>query len=93
MAVFALSLMPIADAHAILAMAPLLVTAVSASLLGEIISFKRWMAVLSGFLGVIIILRPGIGVFDPIALIPLGVGVMFSAYTILTKVISRDDTN
>ena len=93
MAVFALSLMPIADAHAILAMAPLLVTAASAPLLGEIISLKRWMAVLFGFLGVIIILRPGIGVFDPIALIPLGVAVMFSAYTILTKVISKDDTN
>ena len=68
-------------------------TAASAPLLGEIISLKRWMAVLFGFLGVIIILRPGIGVFDPIALIPLGVAVMFSAYTILTKVISRDDTN
>ena len=48
---------------------------------------------LFGFLGVLVILRPGIGIFDPISLIPLGVAVSFSAYTILTKVISRDDTN
>ena len=93
LAVFTLSLMPIADAHAILAMAPLIVTAASAPLLGEAISLKRWIAVSFGFLGVLIILRPGIGIFDPISLIPLGVAVSFSAYTILTKVISRDDTN
>lgn len=93
MAVLTLSLMPMADAHAILAIAPLMVTAVSAPILGEVIGQRRWIAVSVAFAGVLIILRPGVGVFDPVSLIPLAVAVSFSAYTVLTKVISRDDEN
>lgn len=93
LAVYTLSLMPLADAHAILAIAPLLVTAASVPLLGELIGLRRWIAVAAGFLGVLIILRPGLGVFDPVALFPLAVAILFAGYNILTKIISRDDAN
>ena len=93
LAVYTLSLMSLADAHAILAIAPLLVTAASVPLLGELIGVRRWMAVGAGFIGVLIILRPGLSIFDPVALLPLAVAVLFAGYNILTKIISRDDTN
>jgi len=91
--VFSLSLMGLADANSIMAIAPLMVTAVSAPLLGETVGPRRWIAVGVGFTGVLIILRPGAGVFDPTALIPLAGAVCFTAYTLLTKVLSRHDAN
>ena len=91
--VYALSQMPMADAHSIMAVAPLIITAASAPFLGEFVGFRQWIAVTFGFAGVLIILRPGFGVFDPVSLIPLVGAIFFSGYTLLTKVISRDDSN
>ena len=85
--------MPLADAHATLAIAPLLVTAASVPFLGEVIDVRRWIAIGTGFMGVLIILRPGLGVFDFVAIFPLAVAILFAGYNILTKIISRDDTN
>ncbi|MBT4354927.1 MAG: DMT family transporter, partial [Rhodospirillaceae bacterium] len=93
LAVYTLSLMPLADAHATLAIAPLLVTAASVPFLGEVIDVRRWIAIGTGFMGVLIILRPGLGVFDFVAIFPLAVAMLFAGYNILTKIISRDDTN
>ena len=93
LAVYTLSLMPLADAHATLAIAPLLVTAASVPFLGEVIDVRRWIAIGTGFMGVLIILRPGLGVFDFVAIFPLAVAILFAGYNILTKIISRDDTN
>ena len=93
LAVYTLSLMPLADAHAILAIAPLLVTAASVPFLGELIGLRRWIAIGTGFMGVLIILRPGLGVFDVVAIFPLAVAILFAGYNILTKLISRDDPN
>ena len=90
--VTSLSLMPLADAHSIMAIAPLLVTAASAPLLGEAVGPRRWLAVGLGFAGILIILRPGLGVFDPAALVPLAAAFCFMAYTVLTKMISRFDS-
>jgi drug/metabolite transporter (DMT)-like permease len=89
--VYSLSQMPMADAHSIMAIAPLLITAASVPLLGEVVGIRRWTAIAIGFVGVLIILRPGIGVFDPVSLVPLAGAFCFASYTILTKVISRDD--
>ena len=93
LAVYTLGLMPLADAHATLAIAPLLVTAASVPFLGEVIDVRRWIAIGTGFMGVLIILRPGLGVFDFVAIFPLAVAILFAGYNILTKIISRDDTN
>ena len=53
--------MPLADVHALLALTPLAVTALSVPLLGERVGPRRWAAVAVGFLGVLVILRPGPG--------------------------------
>jgi drug/metabolite transporter (DMT)-like permease len=64
----ALSLVPLATASAILQAQPLAVTLAAAVFLGEIVGWRRWVAVALGFVGVMIILRPGVEAFDPNAL-------------------------
>lgn len=91
--VYSLSQMPMADAHSIMAIAPLLIVAASAPLLGETVGPRRWLAVAVAFGGMLIILRPGTGVFDPVSLVPLAGACCYAGYTILTKVISRDDSH
>jgi drug/metabolite transporter (DMT)-like permease len=91
--VYSLSQMPMADAHSIMAIAPLIITAASVPLLGESVGIRRWLAIAVAFGGMMIILRPGTGVFDPVSLITLAGAFCFAAYTILTKVISRDDSH
>jgi drug/metabolite transporter (DMT)-like permease len=91
--VYSLSQMPMADAHSIMAIAPLIITAASVPLLGESVGARRWLAIAVAFGGMMIILRPGTGVFDPVSLITLAGAFCFASYTILTKVISRDDSH
>jgi len=67
----AFRVLPLADTHAVIACAPLIVTALSVPLLGERVGARRWTAVGIAFVGVLIIVRPGIGVFEPYALLPL----------------------
>ena len=78
-------------AHAVFAVCPLLVVAMSGPLLGERISLARWGAVGIGLVGVLIILRPGFGVFSPAALMPLGSAAMFALYSVLTRAAARDE--
>jgi drug/metabolite transporter (DMT)-like permease len=66
--VTALSLIPISTASAILQAAPLVVTAGAALFLGERVGWRRWSAVLAGFAGMLMILRPTGDAFDPNAL-------------------------
>lgn len=60
--------MPIADVYAILFCTPLLITALSVPILGESVGWRRWTAVGIGFIGVMVMLRPGAGLADPAAL-------------------------
>ncbi len=60
----AYSLMPLADAYAILFATPLLITVLSVPLLGETVRWRRWSAVLVGFAGVLVMLQPGSGSLD-----------------------------
>jgi len=63
--------MPLADVCAILFAAPLSTTALSVLVLGETVGWFRWSAVLVGFVGTFVILRPASGPFDPPALAAL----------------------
>lgn len=63
--------MPLAEAWAIAFAAPLIVTALSWPLLGERVGWRRWAAVLVGFLGVLVVVRPGMATFQPAALLAL----------------------
>lgn len=75
--IIALSHIPIATASAILQALPLSVTMAAALFLAEPVGWRRWMAILVGFMGVMIIVRPGSEAFSPFALLVVGT-VMFA---------------
>jgi drug/metabolite transporter (DMT)-like permease len=81
----ALSLMPLADAIALTFVSPLILTGLAAVALGEPVGWHRWMAVLVGFLGVIIMLRPGAGVVQWAAAFPLGVAFLGAVRDVVTR--------
>ena len=81
----------LAEAHSIAAIAPLMVTALAVPMLGERVGRRRWTAVLLGFCGVLVILRPGSDIFQPVAILPLIATFSFSIYLVLTKIVSRQD--
>jgi drug/metabolite transporter (DMT)-like permease len=83
--------MPLAEAQAIMAATPLLVTALSVPLLGERVGWRRWLAVACGFLGVLVILRPGLDVLRPGALPALAATLLYAAYNIMTRRVAAVD--
>lgn len=85
------TLIGLIESHAVFAICPLLVVALSGPVLGEKISLRRWIAVAAGLLGVLIILRPGSGVFSWASLLPLVSAIMFAAYSVLTRLTTRDE--
>ena len=90
--IYAFSLMPLADVHAIAAVSPLMVMAIAAIFLGERIGPRRWIAVGVGFVGVLIIIRPGGSVFDPISLIPLGAAFGWAVYQAMLRMVAAGDS-
>ena len=80
------------ESHAIFTCYPLLIAALSGPILGEKVGWRRWTAVGIGFVGVLIILEPGITVFSPAAAIPLASATMFALYGLLTRYAARRDT-
>ena len=85
------TLIGLIESHAVFAICPLLVVALSGPVLGEKINFRRWVAVAAGLLGVLIILRPGSGVFSWASVLPLVSAIMFAAYSVLTRLTTRDE--
>ena len=88
----ALSLMPFAEAVALLQTAPLIITALAALLLGEAVGMRRWSGVCLGLVGALVIIRPGLGVFQPAALLALGAAVCMAAYQVATRMLSSADS-
>jgi len=84
----ALSHMPIADALALVFISPLIVTALSTVLLGEKVGPRRWVAVLVGFIGALIIIRPGFTTVDTGTMMALGAGVIYAFYMLATRKLS-----
>lgn len=88
----ALTRMPLGDAAAIQFLAPVLVTALSGLLLGEYVGPRRWLGVACGFVGVLLVARPGSGVLGWNALLPLATAVLLAVYMMMTRIIrNRDD--
>ena len=83
----------LADAHSIASLTPVLVVALSALILRERVSLKTWIAIFVGFVGVLIIMRPGLSIFDPKSLIPLAGAFFLSIYQIVTRKASEKDPN
>ena len=91
--VLAYRVMPIAEAQAISFIHPVLLTLLAVVFLGEKVSRLGWAAVLLGFIGVLIIVRPGGGLFTPAALLPLGLALCFSFYQMFTRVIATKESS
>ncbi len=93
-AIFNLSLryLGLAEAHALMACFPLIAIALAGPLLGEQVGRRRGMAVLVGFIGTLVIIRPGLELFKAEALIALSAAVTFALYNIITRKVSRHDS-
>jgi drug/metabolite transporter (DMT)-like permease len=88
----AFAAIPLADAHAIGAFAPLLVTALSVPFLGERVGWRRWAAIGVGFGGIMLILRPGFAELTlPILYAVVG-ALLWAVYQILLKIVGRRDS-
>ena len=83
--VFAVKYMPIAEASSITFVSPMMITAMSVVFLKEKVGRSQGLAILAGFLGVLIIIRPGTGVFAWASLLPLGCALAMSSYQMLTR--------
>ncbi|HEY0274765.1 MAG TPA: DMT family transporter, partial [Paenirhodobacter sp.] len=79
------------NTHSVFISYPLIVAALSGPVLGEKVGWRRWAAIGVGFIGVIIILNPGHGLFTATAIIPLLSAVIFAAYALLTAYVGRSD--
>lgn len=90
--VTAFVLLGLVESHAVFAVYPLLVAALSGPILGEKVGWRRWAAIGIGFVGVLIILQPGFGVFQPAALLALLASFMFALYSLLTRYAARKDS-
>lgn len=83
---------PLAEATAVIFLAPLLVTALSVPFLGERVSRDQWLAVIAGFAGVLIVVRPGGALFTPAILLPIASAFCFGFYQLLTRKLSGVDS-
>ncbi|MEM6905677.1 MAG: DMT family transporter [Pseudomonadota bacterium] len=89
--VTALDLLGLAPMMALFSLYPLLITLLAIPILGERVGWRRLAAVGMGFLGVLVILRPGTGVFDAGALVALLAALGLATYSLLTRMVTRAD--
>lgn len=81
----ALLAMPFADAVAIGQCLPLVITAAAALLLGESVGWRRWLAAIAGFVGVLLIVKPGSSAFAPASLLALGSVLAIAVRDLVTR--------
>jgi len=72
---------------------PFIVAIASGPMLGEWLGWRRWCAILFGFGGVLLITRPGLGGIHPAALISLAGTICYGLYAVITRIVSRTDSN
>jgi len=89
--IFAIRYVPLADAVAVSFIAPFIVTVLGAVLLGEPVGIRRWSAVTIGFIGTIVIVRPGLGIFHPAIFLVVLAALAFAARQIVSRHIGKRD--
>lgn len=89
---YALRFLGVGEIHALFACFPLFVAALSVPLLREAVGWRRWLAVVTGFIGTLIIVRPGTDIFDPYSLLPLFGAFLYALYNLLTRRVSKHDS-
>ena len=91
--ILAFTLLGLAETHAIFASYPLIIAMLSGPILGEYVGWRRWLAICVGFIGILIILNPGNGIFSPYALVPLAGAILFALYGLLTRYVGHYDNS
>ena len=89
----ALRYLQLDEAIAIIFSTPFFVAALSGPILGEWVRWRRWTAIGVGFLGVLVVARPGAGAFQPAALLSLAAALCYAFYSIVTRSLARTDSN
>ena len=82
---YSISIISLAKALTLAFIAPLIVTALSPVLLGEKVGFRRWAAVVIGFIGSLVVIRPGFVEFNLASIAALGTGILYGFYLIITR--------
>ena len=80
------------ESLAIFTIYPLIIAALSGPILGETVGWRRSIAICVGFIGIIIILQPGLAVFSIYAIFPLCSAILFALYGLLTRYAARQDS-
>lgn len=88
---FGISFIGLAEATAIIDLNPVLTTLGAALILKEKFGPRRAIGVAVALVGALIVIRPGSDVFSPYAILPLGAAVFFTAYTLTTRFVGRDE--
>ena len=92
LAFYAYSRLPLADAYAIIFATPILITALSVPILGEPVGWRRWSAVVVGFVGILIMLRPGVAPIGVGSLAALGAACASACAILLVRKLSVTET-
>tara|TARA_B100001971_G_C18199868_1_gene543873 strand:+ start:322 stop:1167 length:846 start_codon:yes stop_codon:yes gene_type:complete len=89
---YSISIISLAKALTLAFIAPLIVTALSPIILNEKVGFRRWTAVIIGFIGSLIVIRPGFIEFNFASLAAIGTGILYGFYLIVTRKLSTSDS-
>ena len=89
--IFAVAHVPLADAVAVSFVAPFMVTILAALILREKVGMRRWIAVSLGFLGTMIVIRPGLGVIHPAVFLVVIAAAFFACRQIISRALSSSD--
>lgn len=88
---YGLRYLPVADATAIYFVSPILIMGLSILFLGESVGWRRWTAAAVGLVGVLIVIRPGTGAFQPAAFLPLLGAASWAAAAVVTRKMSGSE--
>ena len=88
---YSISVISLPKALTLAFVAPLVVTAFSPLFLGESVGYRRWTAVIIGFIGSLVVIRPGFLEINLASLAALGTGIMYGFYLIITRKLSNSD--
>lgn len=86
-----LQALPLAEATSLVFAAPMFITALSVPLLGERVGWRRWAAVVVGFIGVLVIVRPGAAAFQPASLFVVGTALLYALVMLTARWIERSE--
>ncbi|MCF3639762.1 DMT family transporter [Rhizobium sp. TRM95111] len=88
----AVKYMPLADVFAIYFVEPFILTAMTALFLGERVGWRRWLAIVVGFCGALVVIQPSFVLFGTTALLPVGCAVIYALYLFLNRAVGLEDS-